>query len=118
MPMFRPKRKIEAHRWFKNGDHPEDGSQPSPCGIQKLEGLVVSYFDRESPNCDNLCYECGDIMLNHGWIYAKHGGYKVCPGDWIIKDEEGRYYSMAPNKFEKIYERVNDGEKEKEAQEA
>jgi len=113
MPMFKKLPVIvEAHQWFKNGDHPEDGTEVFKDGEfkgQKLEGKVVRYF--RTPSCDGaaVCQKCGTCMHDHGWIDTLEGGHIVCSGDWIIKGVEGEYYPCKPNIFERTYEEVPDG---------
>lgn len=92
---------IQAHQWFKNGDHPEDGGP-------KTEGDVVRYFRHPNVAGKRKCKHCQMIMNRHGWIDTLEGGHTVCPGDWIIKGVEGEFYPCKPDIFEKTYEAVND----------
>lgn len=96
---------IEATRWFKNGDHPQDdcwrlfedtGEMPR----KPREGKVVRYYRTPSMDGQTKCKHCGDIMHNHGWIDTLEGGHTVCPGDWIITGVKGEYI-MPENKCEK-----------------
>jgi hypothetical protein len=87
---------IEASRWFKNGDHPEDGSL-------QVEGKVVRYFRKPFYEGIN-CSECGHKFVNHGWIDTLEGGHIVCPGDWIITGVKGERYPCKPDIFEMTYE--------------
>lgn len=90
---------IEAHRWFKNGDHPEDGNSIT-------EGQIVRYYRR--PDCDGerKCTHCNLIMNVHGWIDTKEGGHIVCPGDWIITGVAGEKYPCKPDIFSQSYESI------------
>ena len=92
---------IEAHRWFKNGDHPEDG------GSDK-EGKVVKIFDigRQGIEWDSICSECGKRFTVHGWIDTLEDGHRVCPGDYIITGIKGERYPVKPDIFELTYEVV------------
>lgn len=100
---------IEATRWFKNGDHPEDGprtfvnesGEPFPS-----EGKVVRYFRRpdKAYASERRCDQCGEVMHNHGWIDTLEGGHIVCPGDWIITGVKGERYPCKPDIFEATYE--------------
>lgn len=103
---------VEACRWFKNGDHPEDNStmlmssgEPSASGFLS-EGKVVRYFRRPDVSGMETCKECGSDMHCHGWIETLEGGHIVCPGDWIITGVEGEHYPCKPSIFEKTYEEV------------
>lgn len=90
---------LDAFRWFKNGDHPEDG----PRG---MEGKLVRYFrDPDIPD-EKICQECGNVMHVHGWIDTKEGGHIVCPGDWIITDIKGEHYPCKPDIFDRTYQMV------------
>ncbi len=92
---------IDAHRWFKNGDHPEDG--PS-----RVEGKVVRYFRHPDVRGDALCDACPGLIHDHGWIDTLEGGHRVCPGDWIITGVKGERYPCKPDIFEATYEAVSD----------
>ncbi|MEU6058015.1 hypothetical protein [Streptomyces sp. NPDC047097] len=100
MPTFRKKSpQITAHRWHKNGDHPEDGPADR-------EGRIVRYFrhpDYDGQASHNLC---GRTWHDHGWIEFLGEGWTVCPGDWITTDVQGRYCAVAPTVFEATYEPV------------
>ena len=102
MPKFRKKPVvIEAHRWFKNGDHPEDGGS-------ETEGKIVRYFRRPDLGGENHCSECGIRFHEHGWIDTLEGGHRVCPGDWIITGVKGELYPCKPDIFEATYEPVEE----------
>jgi len=109
MPKFRKKPVvIEAFRWFKNGDHPEDDciylDDKSPDRFLR-EGKVVRYYRNPALNGQTLCKYCGKIMHEHGWIDTLEGGHIVCPGDWIITGVQGEYYPCKPDIFEATYEK-------------
>lgn len=88
---------IEAHRWYKNGDHPNDG--PS-----HAEGKVVRYFRHPNYPGDAVHDSCGHMWNYHGWIDTLEGGHTVCPGDWIITGVQGEVYPCKPDIFEATYE--------------
>jgi hypothetical protein len=92
---------IEAARWFKNGDHPDDG-------LAGREGAVVRYFRRPEPEYDDdkIHEPCGYTWHSHGWIDTLEGGHTVCPGDWIITGVQGERYPCKPDIFEATYEAV------------
>lgn len=102
---------VEAHQWFKNGDHPEDGTERFTSGEfagQLFEGKVVRYFRRPDSYEMRLCVQCGQIMHVHGWIDTREGGHIVCPGDWIIKGVKGEFYPVKDEIFRQTYEAVDD----------
>lgn len=90
---------IEAHQWFKNGDHPDDN-----CFLG--EGKIVRYFRHPGWPGDSICGTCGKIVHDHGFLDTLEGGHKVCPGDFIIKGIKGEYYPCKPDIFEATYEEV------------
>jgi hypothetical protein len=106
---------VEATRWYKSGDHPEDnreeftGSDGEPF---LGEGKVVRYYRDPTLDGQYSCGRCGRIMHDRGWIdtledgYIPCPGHIVCPGDWIITDVQGERYPCKPNIFEATYEKV------------
>jgi len=112
MPSFMKKPVIvEAHQWFRNGDHPDD----NPYGLlraddkgvgQEPEGKVVRYFRRPDVEGVDKCKHCGFTMHEHGWIDTLEGGHRVCPGDWIITGTAGERYPCKPDIFNLTYDFV------------
>lgn len=126
---------VDAHRWFKNGDHPDDKvgeTQHSLDGrpYTRSEGAVVQYYrhppvDREtgeiSAGDDAILMgdmlhsqvpekhrrtECPFFMRVHGWINTLEGGHVVCPGDWIITGVKGEHYPIKHEIFMETYDFV------------
>lgn len=98
---------VEVTQWFKNGDHPLDGSEVIEDNVCKpgfLEGKVVRYY--RVPDCDGLdkCKQCKVIHRDHGWVDTLEGGHIVCPGDYIITGIKGENYPCKPDIFEATYE--------------
>ena len=111
---------IEASQWFKNGDHPNDGTERFPPKTppanpfvppredgspsdprytgefagELLEGKVVRYFRHPDVPGTQECKHCGKTMHVHGWIDTLEGGHIVCPGDWVITGVEGEALSI------------------------
>lgn len=99
---------IEAHQWFKNGDHPEDNATrggTTPNG-ELWEGEVVRYFRTPDVSSNKECSLCGKTFHIHGWIDTLEGGHRVCPDDWIITGIKGKMYPRKPDIFEQTYEKV------------
>lgn len=97
---------VEAYRWFKNGDHPQDNAKPNPEGGSPFlaEGNIVRQFRRP----DGRVCNCGSIMNAHGWINTPKGEHIVCPGDWITTDpHSGDTWPVKPAIFEATYEPVD-----------
>ncbi len=109
---------IEANRWLKNGDHPDDyahdqlgfegGELRTFTGAERQangwEGGVVRYFRRPDVAGASGCKHCGNQMHIHGWIDTLEGGHIVCPGDWIITGVQGERYPCKPDIFSATYE--------------
>jgi hypothetical protein len=98
---------IEAHQWFKNGDHPKDKSYEMLSGDISsglTEGKLVRYFRLPNISGKNHCSKCGKALHNHGWIDTLEGGHIVCPGDFIITGIQGEHYPCKPDIFEQTYE--------------
>ena len=111
---FQKKRiRIEAHQWFTNGDHPEDGPkervfEPAYEPTSPQEGEVVRYFRRPDVDGSAFCSECDHPFFDHGWIDTLEDGHRVCPGDWIITGIKGERYPCKPDIFEQTYEEVKE----------
>jgi hypothetical protein len=107
---------IEAVRWFRNGDHPDDKPDmfdyPDATGhvFQRPgEGKIVRYFRHPDVPGASACAVCGMPFDTHGWIDTLEGGHRVCPGDWIILGVAGEFYPCKPDIFVATYELVGDG---------
>ena len=107
--MFRKKPVvIEAHRWWRNGDHPLDFSdRDNANGAMVREGLLVRYYRHPTTPGDQSCKICSRAMHDHGWVDTLEGGHVVCPGDWIIQGVKGEYYPCKPDIFAATYEPVS-----------
>ena len=104
---------IEAHQWFKNGDHPDDGPcesvfEPAYEPMSPHEGEVVRYFNRPDLDGNSGCTECGFTFNQHGWIDTLEGGHRVCPGDFIITGVKGERYPCKPDVFAATYDLVEE----------
>lgn len=112
---------VEAHQWFKNGDHPQDYLEPCvgfkkdelvtfSAGYQESlgwEGKIVRYYRDPDVNPYKICKKCGDIMHNHGWIDTLEGGHIVCPSDWIVTGVDGEHRPVKHDIFIRTYEKVS-----------
>jgi hypothetical protein len=127
---------IEAHQWFKNGDHPDDlvgkmaidevklfdlrpdlldgdgqiadADVPDEARYERIEGVVVRFFRRPEPEYagGKVHDACGYTWHEHGWIDTLEGGHTVCPGDFIITGVQGERYPCKPDIFAETYEPV------------
>lgn len=116
---------VDAVRWFKNGDHPDDGVElldTTANGRQaaaETEGKVVSIW-RPQLAPDEKCDHCGLATgIGHGWISNYYmGGHTVCPGDWVIKTDDSKYsksgehkvmyFALHPEEFAHTYKQVEE----------
>lgn len=89
---------VEAHQWYRNGDHPKDGK--NPCD----EGKVVRFFRHPTVPGDHKCEHCKHMMHFHGFIDLGRTGHLVCPGDWII-NEVGKenFFPVKDHLFHHMY---------------
>lgn len=111
MAKYRKKPKmVEATQWFKNGDHPEDGTVPVayPGGEFLSEGKVVRLFRHPDVRGEKECPLCCCSMDRHGWMDFGDFGQTVCPGDYVITTSDGRYYRASAARFESEYELAED----------
>lgn len=93
---------VDAHQWFKNGDHPLDGIVVD--GDNEYEGTVVRFYRHPAMNSMFLCQHCQKKLHDHGWIDTLESGHIVCPGDWIVTGIHGEHYPCKPEIFDKTYE--------------
>lgn len=102
---------VDAVRWFKNGDHPEDNCEPISAtnGQFMSEGQLVRYFRHPGQQAANVCNTCKQTLHVHGWIDTLEGGHIVCPGDWIIKGVAGEFYPCKHEIFQATYESEDPG---------
>lgn len=103
----------EATQWFRNGDHPQDQSEPidGQEGTGKLtEGKVVGFFRSLKIPGGRFCPECGNVMQKHGMLRRAANDMVladeeiICPGDYVVTDQKGRYYRVTAVQFEAQYE--------------
>jgi len=102
---------IDATRWHKNGDHPQDNVfRPfEDTGFfprEPREGEVVRYYRHPAVPAFRVCRYCAKVMHTHGWIDTAEGGHIVCPGDWVITGVQGERYPCKPGIFSETYEAV------------
>ena len=70
---------IQAHRWWRNGDHPEDGvgertTDPITGGsFLRLEGAVVRFYRNPQVDGQDVHAPCGVAWRCHGWLCAAAG---------------------------------------------
>lgn len=111
---------IEAHQWYKNGDHPldhatnvsrfESGELKEFSGAHAKSndwsGQIVGRYRTPSMDGQSVCKHCSNIMHIHGWMDTLEGEHTVCPGDYIITGVKGEMYPCKPDIFEQTYDKV------------
>ena len=84
MPKFKKKPSVvEAVRWSSE-DHD-----------------VVPF--KSHSQSSQICPQCGNKYRAHGQLNVEDY-HRVCPGDWIITDENGKRYPCSPALFDATYE--------------
>lgn len=75
---------VEAMVWNQHGDH-----------------VAVGLYERG----EGVCNICEGDLLDHGFV---DGGIRdrVCPGDWIVTDDQGATFSLRPDDFAERYEAI------------
>ena len=109
---------VEATRWFRNGDHPDDEVDErifdpmSGESYLRMEGQVVRFFRRPEPQYagSSLHLVCGFQWHEHGWIDSGEDGQTVCPGDWVVTDAPGQYRVVKTALFNEVYQQVREGD--------
>jgi hypothetical protein len=91
---------VDAHQWFKDGDHPKDESKELTSGNMS-EGKIVGFY-RKIDDEDRVCPLCKKHMYDHGMLEDK----PVCPGFWILTKEDGSYECCGDKFFNKLYKKV------------
>ncbi|MGL4998003.1 MAG: hypothetical protein ACRC5T_03295 [Cetobacterium sp.] len=112
MRVTRKPTEIEAHQWFKLGDHPDDKlgealSHPDFDGViyRTAPAFVRGYFHlNKAGEIDEFC---GQPWDDHGWLGEFSVGQCVCPGDWIVT-ENGRHGVVPINSFFELYDPVSE----------
>ena len=86
---------VDAFRW--------PGSNPN-CVLEDDVVQPIKFTERTEKTV--VCASCGCYIYHHGLIDPHEKGYRVCPGDWIVKDDKGEYWVYTSDEFEKTYEIV------------
>jgi len=102
---------VEATRWFRNGDHPEDESVPVEDDgsvvqgkwDELTEGKVVRRFRHPGHPGHDHCPICHEVNHLHGWIDSGGDGQTVCPGDWVVTLPGGQRVACPHAFFSKAY---------------
>lgn len=93
---------MRTSRWFVNGDHPDDHvgeivhdpltRETENSYYRRLEGKVVRLYRHPDVPGTTQCSVCSRIMSDHGWIDQGGDGLVVCPGDFIIDNDDGTHW--------------------------
>ena len=94
---------VEAYQWWKLGDCSEDGTE-------KEADIVQSYVENltNPHSIDNVtCHKCHKPLCAHGWLNSvRSNSCRVCPGDWIITEDDGSIWACPDEAFKEMYEEV------------
>jgi hypothetical protein len=105
MTLYRKKPTIvAAFQWFKNGDHPLDMVAP---GSDK-EGEFIKRHVMQPWARDDICGDCHRPYKEHGCRYTPKKTYIICPGDYIVTDENGEHTPYKPATFKQVYEAITE----------
>lgn len=80
---------VEAIQWREFGDS-ED----------------IRYFRHPYLSGELNCPFCQNRFHLHGWIDHPPFGTTVCPGNYIIKHQDGTFSVCGPEEFEKEWEEI------------
>lgn len=91
---------LDAHQWWRNGDHPDDNSKrierwggrwiSSRRAAELTMGEVVGFYAVPITNNPPRCGTCDKLVSSHGRLKRSKQDPPqsdrpiVCPGDWII----------------------------------
>jgi hypothetical protein len=106
------KTQVKAAVWNENGDHPLDESTFVTLGTETdgepdvvfTEGKVVRRYRHPDISGKTVCADCGYSMYEHGWLDVGADGLVVCPGDYVVTNEEGDTYPTKPAEFEATFQ--------------
>ena len=95
-----------AHRWWKNGDHPDDNVRLIDIEADDgtlidflTEGEVVRRYRHPDVDGTDLCLICAQAWDVHGWIDEGGEGITVHPGDWVVTAKNGDHYAVREGIF-------------------
>ena len=105
MKKFRTKPEIvEAEQWFKVEYLDKEGNKTDIVEPPLRYSLDVGYYRHPSYPGSTLCHLCHKPLHAHGWIGHHMMSCTVCPGNYVIKHEDGIYTSCNPDLFKENYE--------------
>lgn len=96
---------VDAIKWMKNGDHPQDGTDFDEHGIL-LEGKVIRYFRDPNVDGETICALCGERAHVHGFLDLPNGAQIVCPGSFVVTKDDGTTIALSPKDFADNFEEV------------
>ena len=101
---------VEAYQWEKLGDHSEDGTEEEANIVQSYMENITNPHVLSLPYSidDTTCHKCYKPLCEHGWIKpAKWSdGCRVCPGDWIVTEDDGSVWACPNENFKEIYGKI------------
>ena len=113
MPTYEKVTTVEAVQWFKVGDHPNDRlgevlAHPHMVGDVKrgAESAYIKPYQTSKNLGGKRDTLCGEAWRDHGLLDSNGIKIVVCPGDWIVTEEDGRSYTERPADFATKYKSV------------
>lgn len=102
-------------QWWKNGDHPNDDiyrryEDTGQVPVEPREGKIVQYYRHYSFPGNMLCPFCSKTLHSHGWIDFGFNGQIVCAGDYILRNNLGRYFVLKSDAFESLGLKITNGD--------
>lgn len=104
---------VEAVQWFKVGDHPKDRigevlSHPHMKGevVRGPESAFIVPYKPPKHVKERNDTLCGETWSAHGILDSDGVKIIVCPGDWIVTEEDGWSYTERPTTFATKYKPV------------
>ena len=91
MKKYRIKEIVEAIRWL---------------GVDQTTEINIELYS--GTNKDQICVMCNQPLHMHGKYILPDASYDLfCPGDWLIKYNNGKIYPCDHETFIKMYEEID-----------
>lgn len=94
----------QANQWFKYGDHPNDNCEIDENG-RYTQAEIVRHFRNPNPKFagNKFCPKCDDTYHYHGWLDIGGDGITVCPSNWVVPGDDGKYFAISNEEYNIAY---------------